>query len=301
VPFDVLLTSASSLAERDSAEPIDGEAFVALMRSGPHVKELDDRTWWISYPNGEPWFRATLDDSHALLSVCYSNPRFLRNFADMMERAATFAKALGVNAVEESGGRTFVEDDLEAMLGPTSEYVAFQARAFEGMQQRLQQEVQAMIEFPIGPFDSVPPYFAFHVVPEREVPAKKIRALLEAEFPTIDSVADGKLMIGQRPEKGIWARLVEPRPVGEWWARVLLRPDGQWQIWPAVGAPFSAHAPIVRRAAERIHEACGGELLFLGRPFTSAIRSAIEPFEHGLGVELQLALGEILGSSTVSR
>ena len=50
---------------------------------------------------------------------------------------------------------------------------------------------------------------------------------------------------------------------GKWLTKVLRRPDGRWQVWPAWGqSPFPRIAETTLAASEHLHQAVGGDLQF---------------------------------------
>jgi hypothetical protein len=71
-----------------------------------------------------------------------------------------------------------------------------------------------------------------------------------------------------------------------WLTKVIERPDGRWQLWPAWGqAYFREIAPATIFAAESIWEATGGEMTFYGRPYDTEIRRELHARKSGLSVQ----------------
>jgi hypothetical protein len=70
-------------------------------------------------------------------------------------------------------------------------------------------------------------------------------------------------------------------------ARVMARPDGEWQISGIWGwLPFATFAPITARAADVVRSATAGAIRFLREPYTPELRRELQPRLDGLGVDL---------------
>jgi hypothetical protein len=136
----------------------------------------------------------------------------------------------------------------------------------------------AALEYPIGPIDVVSEFLVFHVVGGEKKETAALKTALE------------------RDVGGIAVKLAQEGAMGfvgadneKWLAKILLRPNVKWQIWPTHGAaPFSRSAPLVLKAAECIHAEVGGEIVYRGRAFDEALRGEVASRIDGLGVELFL-------------
>lgn len=97
---------------------------------------------------------------------------------------------------------------------------------------------------------------------------------------------DDHLYRGSLPRR---RRAVVRRRVEGWKAKVLRRPDGKLQIWPAWGqSPFSRITAATVAAAEELHRAAGGEIQSLGRAFDDSLRKEVRARTSGLGVDFYL-------------
>jgi hypothetical protein len=231
--------------------------------------------WWAQHPGGGEWCAIELTgDGRIRLSTSYSHYRFLRNFPDLFDLGRRFAGALGGRVVEEVDGLDVTDVDLDDLLEPDGPYVALQASTFDMTRNKMNRDAMAALEYPIDAIDLVGEYCLFHLAPARRIDDAALAA------------AAGKLKRTElRPAGGgawLLLRRDPERPV----AKLLRRPDERWQIWPAWGhAPFSTCATAVVFLAELLHRVAGGELTFLGRPYTAALRTDVHERLDGLGVD----------------
>ena len=153
--------------------------------------------------------------------------------------------------------------------------VALQVGTWREAMAQLSEQARAPLEYPLGPIDMVSEYLLFHVVPARLVADDSVPALLE------HAPVGVNLRVAQ---EGAWCAVDADGDKGL--TKMLRRPDGKWQVWPAWGqASFSRIAETTVALAENLHRAAGGEIQFLGRPFDELLRKEIRSRLGGLGVE----------------
>ncbi len=254
--------------------PIGEDEFHILMRDAP-LERKGDNWYWIRRPDGDPWFLAEWKtEGSVLLSTSYSHHRFLRTFADMFDMGLRVAKAVNARLYEEVGEREVTARNVDALLDPKGEYVKLQAGTWRGVIDSFCAELQAPLEYPLGPIDVVSEYLAFHVEAESSIADSTVPALVKESATGVNA---------ENVEGGGWC-VRDAR--GKWLTNVMHRNDGKWQIWPAWGqSPFPSIAKTTLSIAERIHGAAGGDIQFLGHPFDDALRKEVRSRIGGLGVD----------------
>lgn len=283
-PLPVVVAEKPSLFSRLFAKPaplaptgpITLEEFHALLATAPASKQ-SDRLYWVRHPEGDPWFAAEWkDEGLILLSTSYTHHRFLRNLGDLFDQGLRMAEQLKARLFEEASGAEVTAANVDGLLSIDGEYLRRHVDVWRKAIEALDTRVNAALEYPLGSADSVSEFFIFHVAPAREASVESMRAVLDAHLSAakaevINTVA--MHVVGAEDEKGL--------------AKVIVRPDGDWQIWPSHGqAPFARIATAVVEAAERVHGEVGGELLFRGRPYDDAMKREVRSRLDGLSVEV---------------
>lgn len=273
--FFARVFSKSSAAPASPPAPITSDEFHAVMRGAPSSAK-GDHLYWVHYPDGDPWFVAEWKaDGRVLLSTSYSNHRYLRNFADMFDQGLRISGELNARLFEEVGEREITKSNIDSVLAPDGKYVALQVSTWRHAIAQLSEQATAPLEFPLGPIDIVSEYLLFHVVPERPIADDSVPALLAHAQEGVNV---------QVAQEGAWYAVDADGDKGL--AKVLRRPDGKWQVWPAWGqASFPRVAATTVALAENLHRAAGGEIQFLGRPFGESLRKEIRARVGGLGVD----------------
>jgi hypothetical protein len=258
--------------------PITNEEFHAVMRGAPAERKAD-HIYWVLTQDGDPWFAAEWKgEGNVLLSTSYSNHRYLRNFADMFDQGLRVAEELDAHLFEEVGGRETTRKNIDALLAPTADYVKLQVGTWHQAMAQLSEKAHAPLEYPLGPIDIVSEYMAFHVTPERAIEHDSVAPLFER---TLKSV---RVRVAQ---EAAWCAV--DTDGDKWLTKVLHRPDGKWQVWPAWGqSGFSRIAETTLAAAEELHRMAGGDIHFLGRPFEGSLREEARARTNGLGVDFYL-------------
>ncbi len=260
----------------EDPNPISLDDLAKTMEGAPCTRR-DDSTWWVRYPDGDPWFVTRWDQGNVVLSASYSNHRFLRNFADMFDQGLRIAGALGARLFEEVRRTEVTSSNIDALLDPDGDYVALQAQTFKSTLQMLDAEVRAPLEYPLGPIDVVSELLVFHVQPERTIGSANVVELVDAMESCVREPGrdDALYVVGKTDQKRL--------------AKILHRPDGRWQVWPAHGhAAFSRIAPAVVLTAEAIHAQTGGALAFRGSAYEDATRKTVHELMSGLSVDFHL-------------
>jgi hypothetical protein len=225
----------------------------------------------VTTPRGEPWFLAEWQDGQVVLSASHASPHFLRLLPALFDHGLRMAGALAAELVES--GRALSRADLPGLLAPGGLFVRKQTAAFRQAEARLSNESAAPLEYPLGGVDVVSEYFVFHVAPRQPVEDLGERLERVVEDVEVQEVQDG-------------AFLATAADDDKWLTRVLRRPDGQWQIWPAWGASsFARIAEVTVAIAEELGALSKGEVFFLGRPYDRALRDEVRARISGLGVD----------------
>jgi hypothetical protein len=294
VPFDLYISRASTFGamsggpsaapkqgllarvlSKASGAAITSDDFHESMQGAPATLK-DDHLYWVRYPDGDPWFAAQWKpEGRVVLSTSYSNHRYLRNFADMFDMGLRLARSLRARLFEEVGQREVTETNVDSLLAPEGEYVRLQASTWRAASEQLSAEAKGALEYPLGSVDLVSEYFLFHIAPERAVADDSVAGLLRQAR---------RAVTVEKADKGAWR--AADAATGKWLTKVLHRPFGKWQVWPAWGqSPFSAIAETTVILAEQLHHAVGGEIRFLNRPLDDALRNEIVSRVGGLGVD----------------
>ena len=223
------------------------------MMAGAPALRMTEHLFWVHHGDGSPWFTAEWrPDGTIELATSEVHSRFLRNLPDLLDQGLRMAGQLKARLFEQADGSEVVPAGLAARLRPDSAYLAVHLRRWKAAMEELGDKLLAPLDFPIGPVDTVPEFLLFHLVPARVVSLAEARAAVERAMPGIrtEVIGDDGLIIAG-PEQA------------DLFAKVLLRPDGEWLIWPIHGlVPFARVAPAVveaERVAELVHE--GGGLL----------------------------------------
>jgi hypothetical protein len=260
-------------------EPIASDEFHAVMSGAPATRR-GDHVYWLRYPDGDPWFVAEWKaEGYVLLSTSYTHARYLRNCASMFDQGLTMAGALRARLFEEVEQREITPRNIDALLATSGRYFAIQVETWRRALVQLSEQAAAPLEFPLGPIDMVSDYLVFHLAPARPIDADALPRLIE--------IALGAAVKVLPARDGAWNVVQADGDQGL--TKILRRPDGRWQVWPTWGqASFPRIAETTLAVAEQLHRAAEGELQFLGRPFTDAIREDLRRKAEGLGVDFYL-------------
>ena len=274
-PKQGLLSRTLSRAAPSPPVPITSKELHALMEGAPAARK-GDHIYWVSHPEGDVWFVAEWkDEGNLLLSTSYAHPRFLRNFADMIEQGLVIAAGLRARLFEEVGGREITKKNLDALLSPSGKYVELQARTWRHAMDQLSVEGRAALELPLGAIDVVSEFLLFHVIPEQPIADRVVTSLFEGADQEVNVIAR---------QPGAW--LVVDRDSDQALTKILRRPDGKWQLWPAWGqVPFAQLADATVTAAERLGASGPGALQLNGRTYDDALRGEVRSRIGGLGVD----------------
>jgi len=273
--FARVVAKLSAEAQGGPPSPITSDEFHAVMDGAPGERK-SEHLYWVPHPDGDEWFVAEWKaEGNVLLSTSYSNHRYLRNFADMFDQGLRISGRLNAHLFEEVGQREITPSNIDSVLAPDGKYVGLQAGTWRAAMAQLSEQARAPLEYPLGPIDLVSEYLLFLVVPERLIGDDSV--------PTLLAHAQAGVNI-QVAQQGAWLAVDAAGDKGL--TKVLRRPDGKWQVWPAWGqASFSRIAETTVALAETLHRAVGGEIQFLGRPFDESLRKETRSRLGGLGVD----------------
>jgi hypothetical protein len=282
MPFDLHIARAagsSGLLGRmlgSRSTPITADELHAVMRGAP-ATPYGEHAYRVTHPDGDPWFVASWNDGTVTLSTSYSNHRYLRNFPDMCDQALRIAAGLKASVREEVEGKTLTTSNIDAVLAPTGSYVALQARTWRGAMEQTRSEARAPLEYPLGQIDLVPEYLVFHVTPSQGIDDEAVeRVARDIDAVTVTRAHAGAWLVGDS---------VEPRGL----TRILRRPDGTWQIWPAWGeAPFARIAEVTTTVAEQLAAVGQGDVKLCGLTYDGALRDDVRSRIDGLGVDFHV-------------
>jgi hypothetical protein len=253
--------------------PITVDELHALMRDAPATRH-GEALYRVRHPQGDPWFTAEWAEGHIVLSTSYTHHRFLRNLGDMFDQALALAAALDARLFEEATCREVTRWNVDDLLAVNGSYLSLQAKTWRHTMEMLDNDVRAPLEYPIGPVDGVAEFLICHVEPQRQVSLEAIRDAIEQH------------VAGTKAETPIPNALQVLSAEGRALAKVLLRPDGQWQVWPSHGeAAFSAVAPAVIGAAECIRTLSEGKTHFCGRELDAPLLAEVQSRAEGLSVD----------------
>jgi hypothetical protein len=249
---------------------IPSAEFHALMAPAPAVRQAED-LYWVHHGDGSPWFTAEwLSDGTIVLATSEVNHRFLRNLPDLLDQGLRMAGQLRAQLFEYPEGHEVVAAGLAARLQPGGPFLAHHLARWKQAMERLGDDLLAPLDFPIGPVDTVPEFLLFHLIPAKAIPIEAARAAVEQALPGSKAeVLGSDALIVSGPEEGALL------------AKVLLRPDGEWLIWPIHGlVPFARVAPAVVATAEAIAAEVGGEFWYAERPYET-VKQAIHERMRG--------------------
>lgn len=277
MPLDLFITRATDRAQLGTTAPLS----IADLPPPPDATRMPDGGYRIAHPGGGPWCVVQERGPDIVLSTSYSNPRFLRNFADMFDLALGLATALGANVVEEVGGNLVTGANVNALLAMSGPYVALQADTFRQTQQRIGEEGMAPLEFPLGPVDLVSDYLVFHVGgAQRE---KVTSALKRAFGARATSASDAAFLVAPPDDRGWLARTFGGAPAPA--TKVLSRDDGSAQIWPTWGRTFAECAPVTLEVALVLAAELGRPAMLGPTRCDDAFVAQMRPRLGGLGVD----------------
>lgn len=282
MPLAIWVTRATSGAEArqdrsNGAPALDREALAWALSSLGAVFHPPDGAWWVRYrKTGEAWcvihFAPDDEELHRVeLSTSYSNPRFLRNMADMFDLALTLAQRLDARVFEETRGAEITASNIDAFLERDGSFVDGQRTFFRSTQEELQTTSRAPLEFPLGVVDDLPDYLQFVI--RTEEPAPSLRDLC-ADTPAHLSahVLEVSAILDVRERKIPAVRIIRLED------GVIVRP-----YWSSL--PFAELAQETFRAVDRIERRFGKETLYYQQPCGPERRADLESHTHGLGVE----------------
>lgn len=257
---------------------ISEQEFRAVLEAGAAVRRPKGE-YWVRYPQtDEAWFSArwqpaTADGGEIVLSLSYSHPRFLRNWADAFDMALRLAKALRARVFEEVGGREVTQGNVDRVLDPQGHYVQTQRDLYLQVRERLGQRAEAPLECPVGALDIVPEYFLFSLHPRNGAGLPPLAELLALLGPRL------QVMVQQDNGAGV-GRPGEEQPS----VQIGYSPDAL-KLRPFWGSrTFAEVAPTALAVADAL--AGAGEMRFLDRPLTPELRVALGQRSTGLGVEV---------------
>ena len=164
MPFDIWITRRKSFAECASddadAPAITRQEFEGLVADAPRMRRRRDGDIWICYPlSGQPWLAARLTKGSIVLSLSFGNHRFLRNWSDAFDLALNMAGPLHAHIFEGPGGKEISEQNLHRMLAAEGPFVKHHRSEWHHFQDKMEQEMLAPLEIPIGDLEATPEFF----------------------------------------------------------------------------------------------------------------------------------------------
>lgn len=259
---------------------ITREEFRTVLAAGSASRRRDG-SYWVRYPQtGEAWFSAqwrpgTAEGGEIVLSLSYSHPRFLRNWADAFDMALRFARVLHARVFEEAGGREVAQGNIDQLLDPKGRYVQVQRDLYTQVQERLGQRAEAPLEYPVGALDIVPEYFLFSLEPRNGAQLPPLSDLLGLLGPGL------RVIVPQENGAGV-GKPGEEQPS----VQIGYSPEAL-KFRPFRGPrAFAEVAPTALAVADALAAANLGELRFLDRPLTPELRATLGQRSTGLGVEV---------------
>ena len=287
MPFDLFLSHAEQWDALESAPPISPTILETLMADAP-AHRREDGSWRVPHPNeGDPWCTIAMRGPNVALSASYSYRRFVRNFADMFDQTIAMAGHVGLRVFEEVRGTEVVAAEVNELLRRGSSYFDLVVGTFAETRRQIEQDGMAPLEYPVGPIDLVSEYFVVHVRGVGSPTTKQVRQVLEGALGarTVTVAADRALLVHPADTRGFLARSMSretPTPS----AKVMLRPDGALQIWPAWRTSFAEGAAAVLAASNAARTAFGGAMTLGGRPVDEGFAAEIAERAGGLGVDM---------------
>ncbi len=263
---------ARLIGSRPAQSLISEEAVRELMADAPAEMRPDGQSWWLRHINhDDPWalvrFTAPVRRGwgHLLLSISMASNSFLRNWGDCFDLALLMSRELDARVYEGSQGRIIDEDNIDALLDPHGAFVKEYHGNWKALRTKMEAEGRAPLEFPLGGLDSVAEFFCLYLHPERPLEPRQVREVL-ADLPT------GMAM----ETHGERAFLLMDFTTGQGFTKVLLRPDGDLQIWPDHWpGPFPRVAPVTLDTAMRLQERLGGQVTFFRQPVDAELLSEL--------------------------
>jgi hypothetical protein len=288
MPFDLYISRAESFEEIATAPAIPSEAIHRLTANMHAIRDGQHSYRIFRHENAtDPWFWAEwLPEGNILLSASYTHPRFLRNYPDMFDEGLAWAHWLSVGLFEEVRQSEVTAETIDGLLAIDGSYLDGQCKAFHDALAALGRDAHGGLEFPLRVdregdvllIDSVSEYLLFHVAPSRRMDLTTIASMLEKVLADVAVQPFGDHAIN-----------FTEKDSGKWLAKALLRPEGVWQIWPSRQySTFSRMAEVTIEVSERIHEATGGKVTFLGKPYQGELREEVRRRKSGLGVDFFL-------------
>lgn len=239
-----------------------------LMADAPATMRPDGQSWWLRHlKHDDPWALVRFVSDvrpgwgHVLLSVSVASHSFLRNWGDSFDLAIPMAEALKARVYEGSAGAIVTRDNVDELLEPEGEFVQGQYESWKELRTRLEAEGRAPLEYPLGGLDAVAEFFCLYLHPEKPLEPRQVREALS------------DLPVGMALEThGERAFLLMNFNTGQGFTKVLLRPDGDLQIWPDHWpGPFQRVAPITLETALNLQAKLGGRITFFRQPVDDAL------------------------------
>jgi hypothetical protein len=264
--------------------PLTNSDFQLIMDGAPIRKRLDDGACWLWHPQNMPWLSASWqkgrseNSSYISLAVSYAHNQFLKVWADAFALALRLGHSLNARIFEDSKHLEITRENVEEVLAPHGQLVTEQAKFWEEAVTGMDRNMQAPLEYPMGPYDAVKDFFVLFLDPEKR-------------SSMIDVVRDLNLYID--PESLAADRFaIQAKQNDNLLARVLVRPnDGALQIRPFYWMePFQKTAPATLDLAKQLQSRLGGSLYLKEKPMTTAFEDEIRNQINGLGVEFLLWL-----------
>lgn len=286
MPFDVLLSRATSFDALDRVEPL----VLAELPPPPKATRQADGSYWIEHPHGEPWLVAAQSKKSIALSSSYSHHRFIRNFLDSFDLALSIAASTGVHVFETVRGSEVTPANVNALLAMESPFVTHEIATHRATRERIGSEGLAPLEYPVGPIDLVSDYFVFHLRASAGVGGDALRAALfrgcgAARMEAGDGTGDA-FLVAPVETRGFFARTFGAKEAPT--TKVLARPDGAVQVWPTWEGPFARHAKTTLDVVETLERELGATTTHVGHPLDANRRRELRARQAGLGVETYL-------------
>ena len=299
MPYDIWITRAENFADitEVSDRPtfwgrllgggrsrtlIGADEFHALMEDAPATRRPDSHTYWLRHINeDDPWASVRFQPAtrpglgHIRLSLSLSSSVYFRNLGDLFDVSLKMAEALEAQVFAGEEGRVVEVGNVDALLEPAGDFVQSQLAAWRALKSRLEAQGQAPLEYPIGEVDAVPEYFCFYLHLGYALDAARLIEGLRG--------LDLSLVLQAH---GARAFLLRDVSRGTGVTKVLMRPDGDLQIWPVHWpGPFQRVARATLGIALGTRELFGGRLTFFRQPLSEELLDELKRRGEGLGVE----------------
>jgi hypothetical protein len=299
VPYDIWITRAENFADiAEAAERptfwgrllgggrsrvlIGADEFHALMEDAPATRRPDGQTYWLRHINDDdPWATVRFQPAirpglgHIRMSLSLSSSVYFRNLGDLFDVSLRMAEALEARVFAGEEGRGVDVETLDQLLEPSGDFVQSQLSAWRALKSRLETQGQAPLEYPLGEVDAVPEYFCFylHLGYALDV-ARLVEGLRGLDLSLVLQAHGARAFLLRDAARGVGV------------TKVLLRPDGDLQIWPVHWpGPFHHVARTSLRIALGTRELFGGRLTFFRQPLSEDLLSELRRRGEGLGVE----------------